>query len=120
MAGALAGFNVTFTKSMFAIIGEIVENEGFGGILTTWITYICGFTLLATFVAQTLLVTKGLEKCNALVVMPCQAVAEAQFSAFGGILYFQDYKKFVTWSAALFILGNLMAAVAVVVNVWLR
>lgn len=78
MAGALAGFNVTFTKdtshrpamsnitptlhpcpnaacvvqSIFAIMGEILGDEGFGGLFTTWITYVCGSTLLITFVAQ--------------------------------------------------------------------
>lgn len=119
MAGVLGGFNITLTKSMFSVLGGEAEN-GILSLLSSWALYVLGITLLFTFVFQMLNVTDGLERCNALVVLPCQSVAEEVTAAIGGILYFQDYKQFSTWSALVFLVGDSMCVVSVIVMVFLR
>jgi len=120
IAGCLGGFNITLTKSMFAVMGGQYREEGISGLMLSPLCWGLGITLLFTFVFQLVCVTDGLEKCAALVVVPVQSVTEELTATLGGLLYFQDYTQFTFTSACVFALGDLIAIVSVITMVALR
>eukprot|EP00658_Telonema_sp_P-2_P008283 TRINITY_DN13109_c0_g1_i3.p1 TRINITY_DN13109_c0_g1~~TRINITY_DN13109_c0_g1_i3.p1 ORF type:complete len:398 (+),score=104.85 TRINITY_DN13109_c0_g1_i3:320-1513(+) len=121
VAGALGGFNETVTKSMLAVIGGVYNDQGFVGLWINWILYVMGITLACSFIFQLFMVTSGLEKCTAMVVLATQAVIEdCFFGSLGGLLYFQDYKQFSPTQAWVYGLGNVVAIASIVCMVFLR
>jgi len=120
VAGTLGGFNITLTKSLFALFHGQAEDDGFVGILSSWMIWLFSAILVGTFLFQLLTLSSGLEHCNALVVLPCQAVTEELCATLGGLLYFKDYTQFITWQAVVFGVGNLLTLGSVVVLVYLR
>eukprot|EP00658_Telonema_sp_P-2_P032835 TRINITY_DN2421_c0_g1_i2.p1 TRINITY_DN2421_c0_g1~~TRINITY_DN2421_c0_g1_i2.p1 ORF type:complete len:226 (-),score=60.40 TRINITY_DN2421_c0_g1_i2:402-1079(-) len=119
--GALGGFNETVTKSLFATAGGIVSDDGIVGLLSSWIFYLMGFTLLFSFLFQIWTVTKGLEECTALLVLNTQAVVEdCVFGSMGGLLYFQDYHRFDQTGAIVYGFGVLTATSAILALVYIR
>lgn len=120
MAGTLGGFNITLTKSIFQVMGGQWEDGGEDALLSSFLCWTLGISLVFTFCFQILCVIDGLEKCAALVVVPVQSVAEESCATLGGLLYFQDYTQFTAPSAVAYAFGDLLAIISVVALVRIR
>mmetsp|Transcript_30714 Transcript_30714/g.46484 ORF Transcript_30714/g.46484 Transcript_30714/m.46484 type:complete len:494 (+) Transcript_30714:449-1930(+) len=120
LAGAFGGLNVTLTKTVFSLIVGQVENEGIIGLFTSPLLYCVAFFLVLTYILQIVVTVSGLEVTSAIIVISAHAVTEEVVATLGGILYFQDYVHFTTWSTIVFVLGTLLAIAAVILLSHLR
>lgn len=114
VAGALGGVNVTLTKTVFSLIVGQYNDNGIVGILSSGVLWATSVVLIATYILQIVVTVSGLEVTSAIIVISAHSVTEEVTATSGGILYFQDYLQFETWSWIVFIVGNLIAIVSVV------
>jgi hypothetical protein len=105
LPGCFGGLNITLTKSTFSLIIGQVEDHGFVGIWISPLLYGLGFIVTVTYILQMKSTVDGLALCSAMIVISTQAVSEMITATMGGLLFFQDYKKFEAWDAAVFAVG---------------
>jgi len=109
LPGCFGGLNITLTKSTFSLIIGQVEDHGFVGIWISPLLYGLGFIVTVTYILQMKSTVDGLALCSAMIVISTQAVSEMITATMGGLLFFQDYKKFETWDAIVFACGILLS-----------
>lgn len=120
LAGALGGVNVTLTKVTFSMIGGQWQDDGIVGIFKSPLLWGTAMFLVMTYIAQIYVTVDGLEACSAIIVMSTHSVIEEVFATLGGVLWFEDYKHFSALTASIFICGQTMAIVAVIILSYLR
>jgi len=113
LAGAIGALNITFTKSIFSLIGGELEKNGFVGVLASPLLWVIGIGLGCTFVSQMYVTTKGLERSPAMIFVPAQSVTEETLAVMGGLFYFQDFKLFNLGTALMFVGGESLTIAAV-------
>jgi hypothetical protein len=114
VAGAFGGVNVTLTKTVFSLIVGQYDRGGIAGILSSGVLWATSIALIATYLLQIIVTVSGLEATSAIIVISAHSVTEEIMATLGGILYFQDYLKFESWSWAMFIIGNMTAVFSVI------
>jgi hypothetical protein len=120
LAGAFGGVNVTLTKTTFSLMGGEFEDDGVWGVLSSPVLWCVSAVLVGTYIMQIKVTVDGLEETSAIIVISTHSVTEEVVASLGGILYFQDYKKFGDkWpydaAVPMFICGNLLAVFSVVI-----
>ena len=120
VAGAFGGVNVTLTKTVFSLIVGQYDHDGIVAVLSSAVLWVVSIVLIGTWCAQLFVTVSGLEVTSAIIVISAHSVVEEVTATSGGILYFQDYLQFETWSWFVFLSGNLIAIVSVVALSHLR
>lgn len=114
VAGALGAMCTTLTKSVFELIGSAFARDGVMGVLSSPLLWLLAFLLMSNYVLKMKWTVHGLEACSAMLAVSTQTVTEEIMTIAGGILYFQDYRKFDAGTGLLFAAGNLIAVLSLV------
>jgi len=114
MAGALGAMCITLTKSVFELMAEGWKHDGFLGVIGSPLLWVVVVVLVSCYVMEMKWTVEGLESCSAMIAVPTQTVTEEIVAMFGGILYYQDFRKFGPGTGVLFALGNLIAVVSMI------
>lgn len=114
VAGAFGGVNVTLTKTVFMLIVGQFNEGGVVAVISSPVLWVVSIVLIGTWVLQIKVTVNGLEVTSAIIVISAHSVTEEVTATSGGILYFQDYLKFRPEDWAVFIIGNVVAILAVI------
>lgn len=114
LAGIVGGINITTSKSTFSLLTGEWGDCGIVCVLKSPVFWCFAILLIIGSILQFYFIAKGLNATSAVIVVSTQAVVQQVTASLGGILCFESYKDFETWMWPLYIIGDIIAVIAVI------
>ena len=104
MAGAFGGQSVLLAKSTVELLKNLITGTETGAFENFQPYVIIGSMAVCLF-AQITTLNAGLERFNALIMVPVYQSFWIMFSVLGGMIYFEEYRDLNPTQTGLFVLG---------------